>query len=61
MDKDSKGQRKLEDTQQIFHGILGLWFNYNVMDAVNVVMLYLAIIYDTTNEFLPGENKDLLN
>ena len=37
-----------------------LWSNY-VMDVVNVVMFYLIIISDATNEFLPGDNKDLLN
>ena len=31
------------------------------MDMVNVVMLYLVIISDDTNEFLPGNNKDSLN
>ena len=31
------------------------------MDVVNVVMFYLVIIFDATNEFLPGDNKDLLN
>ena len=31
------------------------------MDVVNVVIFYLAIISDTTNDFLPGNNKDLLN
>ena len=38
-----------------------IWSNYNVMDVVNVVMFYLAIISDVTNEFLPGDDKDLLN
>ena len=38
----------------------GLWFNY-VVDAINAVMYYLAIISDTTNDFLPGYNKDSLN
>ena len=38
-----------------------LWFNYNVMDVVNVVTFYLVIISDATNEFLSGYNKDLLN
>ena len=37
-----------------------LWFNYNVMDVVDVVTLYFVFISDTTNEFLPGD-KDLLN
>ena len=37
-----------------------LWFNYNVMDMENV-MFYLVIISDTTNEFLPEDNTDLLN
>ena len=27
-----------------------LWFHYNVMDMGNVVMLYLVIVSDTTNE-----------
>ena len=31
------------------------------MDVVNVAMFYLVIISDITNEFLPGDNKDLLN
>ena len=34
---------------------------YNAMDVVNVVMFYLVIISDTTNEFLPGNNTDLFN
>ena len=38
-----------------------LWFNYNVLDAVNVVVFYLVIISDATNEFLPEDDKDLLN
>ena len=38
-----------------------LWFNYNVMDVRNVVMFYLVSIADTTNEFLPADNTDLLN
>ena len=38
-----------------------LWFDYNIMNVANVVMFYLAIISDATNEFLPGDNKDLLN
>ena len=37
-----------------------LWFNYNVIDVVNVDLFYLVSISDTTNEFLPGDNKDLL-
>ena len=37
-----------------------LWLNYNVMDVVNVVMFYLVIISDATNEFLPTDDKDLL-
>ena len=36
------------------------WITYNVMDALNVVMVYLVIISDAINEFLPGDNKDLL-
>ena len=36
-----------------------LWFN--VMDAVNVVPFYLVIIFEATNEVLPGYNKHLLN
>ena len=31
------------------------------MDVANVVMFYLVTISDATNEFLPGDNKDLLN
>ena len=31
-----------------------LWFNYNVMDVVNVDS-------DATNEFLPKDNEDSLN
>ena len=38
-----------------------LWFNYNAVDVVNVVMFYLVIISDTTSESLPGDYKDLLN
>ena len=38
-----------------------LWFNHNVMDVVNVFMFYLVTISDTTIDFLPGDNKDLLN
>ena len=38
-----------------------LWFYYNVMDLVNVVMFYLVIISDATHPFLPGGNRDLLN
>ena len=38
-----------------------LWFGYNVMDVVDVVMFYLVIVSDATDEFLPGNNKDLLN
>ena len=38
-----------------------LWFNHNVMDVVNVVTFYSVFISDTTNEFLPGDAKDLLN
>ena len=40
-----------------------IWFHCNIMpmDVVNVVMFYLVIISDATNEFLPGGNKDLLN
>ena len=32
-----------------------------VVDVVNVVMFYLVSVSDTTNEFLPGYNEDLLN
>ena len=35
--------------------------NYNVMGAVNVVMLYQVIVSDATNEFLSGDSQDLLN
>ena len=38
-----------------------LWFNYNAMDVVNVIMFYLVIISDTTNKFPPGDNKYLWN
>ena len=38
-----------------------LRFNYNVMDVVNVVMFSWIIISDATNEFIPGNNKGLLN
>ena len=38
-----------------------LWFNYKVLDLMNVVLFYFVIISDVTNEFLPGDNKDLLN
>ena len=38
-----------------------LWFNYNAMGVVHVVMFSLVIISDATNNFLPGDNKDLLN
>ena len=38
-----------------------LWFNYNIMDVVNVVMFYLITIPDATNEFLSGDNKSLSN
>ena len=38
-----------------------LWFNHNVKDVVNVVMLCLVIIFDATNDFIPRDNKDLLN
>ena len=31
------------------------------MDVVNLVIFHLVIISDTTNKFLPVENKDLLN
>ena len=31
------------------------------MDVVDVVMFYLVSISDTTNDLLPGDNKDLLN
>ena len=31
------------------------------MDVVNVVMFYMVIISDVTNEFLHRDNKDLLN
>ena len=38
-----------------------VWFNHNVMDVVNVVMFHLVIISDARNEFLPGNNKDVIN
>ena len=31
------------------------------MGVVDVVMFYLIFFSDITNEFLPGDNKDLLN
>ena len=34
-----------------------LWFNFNVIDVVNVVMFYLVIISDTTKKFLPGDKR----
>ena len=34
------------------------WSNYNVMDVINVVMLYVVIISDDTNEFLLCDIKD---
>ena len=37
-----------------------LWCNFNFVDVMNVFMFYLVIISDATNEFLPGDNKDLL-
>ena len=37
-----------------------LWFNHDGMDVVNVVMFCLVIISNATN-FLPGDNKDVLN
>ena len=30
------------------------------MDVAKVVMFYLVIICDATNEFLPEDNKDLI-
>ena len=54
-----------------FHDYVILWFIHNVMDVVNVVIFFVCfslegdggvvIVSDTTNEFLPGGNKDLLN
>ena len=35
--------------------------NYNAMDLLNAGMFYLVVICDATDEFLPGDNKDLLN
>ena len=35
-------------------------FNY-IMDVVSVVVFYLVIISDATNEFPLGDDKDLLN
>ena len=32
-----------------------------VMDVVHVVMSYLVIISDATDEYLPGDNEVLLN
>ena len=37
---------------------MSLWFS-NVMDVVYVVMFYLVITSDATNEFLPGDKQDL--
>ena len=37
------------------------WFKHNAMDVESVVVHYLVFISDTTSEFLPGDNKDLLN
>ena len=37
------------------------WFDYNVIDVVNVVMFYLVIISEASNEFLHGDDKNLLN
>ena len=36
-----------------------VWFNYSVMDVVNVLVFYLAIISGNTNDFLPGDDKGL--
>ena len=38
-----------------------LWFNYNVMDVVNVATFCLVIISHDTNELHLGDNKNLLN
>ena len=38
-----------------------LWSNYNIVDVVNVIMFNLIIISDATNQFLPGDNRGLLN
>ena len=35
-----------------------LWFDYNILDLVNVVMFYLVIISDAINDFLRGDNED---
>ena len=43
----------------LMYMILGLY--RNTMDVVYVVQLYLVIISDPTDEFLPGDNKDLWN
>ena len=32
-----------------------------IMGVVNVVIFHLVIISEATNDFLPGDNKDLLN
>ena len=39
--------------------VLRLWFDFYIMsmDVVNVVIFYLINISDTTNDFLPGDNK----
>ena len=38
-------------------------FNYNdmPMNVVHVVMCFLIIISNATNEFLPEDNKDIVN
>ena len=38
-----------------------LLLNHNAMYVVTVAMFYLVIISDTTDEFLPGDDKDILN
>ena len=38
-----------------------LWFNNNVMDVVNVVIIHFLIASDIINEFFPRDDKDLLN
>ena len=34
---------------------------YNVMSVINVVTFYLVTFSDSTNKFLPGDNKYLFN
>ena len=38
-----------------------VWFHYNAMDVINVVVFYLVIISDATNAFLHRDDQDPLN